>query len=60
MEERAAAHGTTVDRSQWRLAGPFHIAETEEQARKQVEYGIEEWFDDFQHVAAFPQNSSKP
>lgn len=55
MEERAAAHDTTVDRSQWRLAGPFHIAETEEQARKQVEYGIEEWFDYFQHVAAFPQ-----
>ncbi|MFW0793404.1 LLM class flavin-dependent oxidoreductase [Gordonia sp. CPCC 205515] len=55
MEERAAAHGTTVDRSQWRLVGPFHIAETEEKARKQVEYGIEQWFDYFQHVAAFPQ-----
>ncbi|MGW0037839.1 LLM class flavin-dependent oxidoreductase [Gordonia sp. NPDC003376] len=55
MEERAAANGATVDRSQWRLAGPFHLAETEEQARKQVAYGIEEWFDYFQHVAAFPQ-----
>lgn len=47
----AAAHDTTVDRSQWCLAGPFHVAETEEQARKQVEYGIEEWFDYFQYVA---------
>ncbi len=55
MEERATAHDTTVDRSQWRLVGPFHIAETEAEAVKQVEYGIEEWFDYFQHVAAFPQ-----
>lgn len=55
MEERAAASGTTVDRRQWSLAGPFHIAETEAEARKQVEYGIEGWFNYFQHVAAFPQ-----
>ncbi|GAB93832.1 LLM class flavin-dependent oxidoreductase [Gordonia rhizosphera] len=55
MEERATVHNTTVDRSQWRLVGPFHIAETEAEAVKQVEYGIEEWFDYFQHVAAFPQ-----
>ncbi|MGV9711587.1 LLM class flavin-dependent oxidoreductase [Gordonia sp. NPDC003424] len=55
MEERAAANNTTVDRSQWRLVGPFHIAETEAEAVKQVEYGIEAWFDYFQHVAAFPQ-----
>ena len=25
MEERAAAHDETVDRSQWRLAGPFNL-----------------------------------
>jgi limonene 1,2-monooxygenase len=55
MEERAAAAGTTVDRSGWRLVGPFHLAETEEQARKEVAYGIEHWFRYFQHVAAFPQ-----
>ncbi|MFD6512907.1 LLM class flavin-dependent oxidoreductase [Rhodococcus sp. NPDC060176] len=55
MEERAEVNGTTVDRRRWSLAGPFHIAETEAEARKQVEYGIEEWFDYFQHVAAFPQ-----
>ena len=34
MEERAAEFGTTVDRRHWRLVGPMHIAETEEQARE--------------------------
>ncbi|GAA1845640.1 LLM class flavin-dependent oxidoreductase [Pseudonocardia ailaonensis] len=55
MEERAQAAGTTVDRSGWRLVGPFHLAETEEQARREVAYGIEHWFRYFQKVAAFPQ-----
>lgn len=55
VEERAAAHGKPVDRSQWSLAGPFHLAETEAEARRQVRYGIEHWFNYFQHVAAFPQ-----
>jgi limonene 1,2-monooxygenase len=55
MEERAAAYGTTVDRSRWSLVGPFHIAETEEQAYKDVEYGLVEWSRYFAHVAAFPQ-----
>ncbi len=55
LEERAEATGNTVDRSKWSLAGPFHIAETQEEAYRQVEFGIEEWFEYFQHVAAFPQ-----
>jgi limonene 1,2-monooxygenase len=55
MEERAAAFGTTVDRSTWRLVGLMHIAETREQAYRDVEYGIEQWFEYFQAVAAFPQ-----
>ena len=33
MEERAAEFGQPVDRRNWRLVGPMHIAETEEQAR---------------------------
>ena len=40
MEERAAEFGTTADRRGWRLVGPMHIAETEEQARKDVEFGL--------------------
>src|SRR5215218_2680889 len=55
MEERAATFGTTVDRSKWRLVGLMHVAETREQAYKEVEHGIEQWFRYFQKVAAFPQ-----
>jgi len=55
MEERAATFGTTVDRTKWRLVGLAHVAETEEQAYRDVEFGIEHWFRYFQAVAAFPQ-----
>jgi limonene 1,2-monooxygenase len=55
MEERAAAFGTRVDRRDWRLVGPMHIAETREQAMKEVEFGIDDWFDYLQKVAAAPQ-----
>jgi limonene 1,2-monooxygenase len=55
MEERAAAFGAQVDRDKWRLVGLMHVAETREQAYRDVEYGIEQWFRYFQKVAAFPQ-----
>jgi limonene 1,2-monooxygenase len=55
VEERAATFGTQVDRKNWTLVGPFHIAETDEQARADVKFGIEPWFRYFQKVAAFPQ-----
>ena len=55
MEERAETFGTTVDRSKWRLVGIMHIAETKEQAYRDVEHGIEHWYNYFQKVAAFPQ-----
>jgi limonene 1,2-monooxygenase len=54
MEERAAEFGTTVDRNAWRLVGPIHIADTKEQAIADVEFGLEEWVDYFQRVAALP------
>ncbi|NMO04353.1 LLM class flavin-dependent oxidoreductase [Gordonia sp. TBRC 11910] len=57
VEERAAATGHVADRSNWWLTGPFHIAETREEAYRQVAFGIEAWFDYFKHVAAFPQFS---
>ena len=38
-EETAAKHGQTVDRSNWRLVVPMHIAETREQAWADMEYG---------------------
>ena len=55
MEERADTFGTTVDRAKWRLVGLMYIAETRQQAYRDVEHGIEQWFRYFQKVAAFPQ-----
>ena len=54
MEERAAEFDTMVRRQDWRLVGPMHIAETEEQARRDVEYGLPQWADYFRRVAALP------
>jgi limonene 1,2-monooxygenase len=55
QESVAAQHGQVADRDKWRLVGLMHLAETEEQARRDVEYGITQWFRYFQNVAAFPQ-----
>jgi len=55
LEEQARRHNKAVDRSKWRLVGLVHCAETMEQAYRDVEYGIEQWFNYFQAVAAFPQ-----
>jgi limonene 1,2-monooxygenase len=54
MEERAAEFGTNVDRKGWRLVGPMHIAETKEQAYEDVKFGLPQWVDYFQRVAALP------
>jgi len=54
MEERAAQFGTTVDRRRWRLVGPMHLAETREQAAVDVAFGLGDWVDYFQRVAALP------
>jgi limonene 1,2-monooxygenase len=55
MEQRAREFGAVADRRKWRLVGPMHLAETKEQALKDVEYGIDAWFDYLQHTAAAPQ-----
>jgi len=54
VEERAAEFGTVADRRGWRLVGPMHIAETREQAIKDVEFGLGDWVDYFARVAALP------
>jgi limonene 1,2-monooxygenase len=55
MQERAEEFGLPEpDRRQWRLVGPMHLAETEEQARKDVAHGLEDWMGYFQKVAALP------
>lgn len=50
MEQRAAEFGQTVDRRKWRLVGPVHLAETEEQARRDVAFGLVEFGNYFKHV----------
>ncbi|MET1002995.1 MAG: LLM class flavin-dependent oxidoreductase [Acidimicrobiia bacterium] len=48
--EVAAQHGQTVDRNSWRLVGPMHLADSKEQARKDIEYGIVPFSHYFTHV----------
>ena len=54
VEERAEEFGAPADRGRWRLVGPMHIAETREQAIKDVEFGLADWVDYFRRVAALP------
>ena len=48
----SSAPPSTAASGAW--SGPMHIAETEEQARQDVEFGLAEWVDYFQRVAALP------
>ena len=53
-EDNAKDCGKAVDRDQWRLVGPVHIAETREKARENVRFGLEKWLYYFREVAALP------
>ena len=53
-EDQATAHGQVMDRAAWRLVGPMHIAETREQARADVRFGLDKWLYYFREVAALP------
>ncbi|MDE1172511.1 MAG: LLM class flavin-dependent oxidoreductase [Parvibaculaceae bacterium] len=53
-EAKAKESGNVMDRSQWRLVGPVHIAETREKARENVRFGLEKWLYYFREVAALP------
>lgn len=53
-EEVAKANGKTVDRKNWRLVAPMHLAPTREQAREEVKFGIDGWADYLREVAALP------
>ncbi|WP_244642098.1 LLM class flavin-dependent oxidoreductase [Chelatococcus reniformis] len=43
--EIAAEHGRTMDPQRLRLVAPIHIAETREQARKDVRWGLQKYVD---------------
>jgi limonene 1,2-monooxygenase len=53
-EEEARKHGHVPDRRKWRLVGLMHIAETREQARKNVAFGLDAFARYFADVATFP------
>src|SRR5581483_3157711 len=55
LEKQSAAHGFTADRAGWRVVGPMHVAETREQAAKDVEYGIDPFFVYLQRTPGPPQ-----
>ena len=50
MEEQSAHYGTVVDRRKWRMMGPMHIAETEEQALENCRYGLAWVFNYLSHI----------
>jgi limonene 1,2-monooxygenase len=54
MEQRSAEFGTIPDRKAWRLVSQVHLAETREQAYRDVAYGLDDYFDYFRKVAALP------
>lgn len=51
---RAQEFDREVLRSQWRLVGPMHIADTKEQAIEDVRFGLEKWLYYFREIAALP------
>ncbi len=61
--EIAAENGGTMDRSRLRLVGPVHIAESRQQARKNVEWAIHKWMEYFARLnplAPAPHNGRDP
>ena len=52
--ETAAEYGNTMDRRNLRLVAPMHIAETREQAFKNVEWGLDEWGDYYELASPNP------
>jgi limonene 1,2-monooxygenase len=52
--DKAKEHGQKVERTNWRLVGPMHVAESREQARADVRFGLQNWLRYFREVAALP------
>lgn len=58
LEDRAAEFGNTANRESWRLVGMMHLADTKDQALKDVRFGIDAFVDYLQHTGAAPQLSA--
>jgi limonene 1,2-monooxygenase len=59
-EQKAREYGKSVSRDTWRVVCPVHIAETREQAYKDLEYGLMDMFGYFHKFGGdlFPQVKS--
>jgi limonene 1,2-monooxygenase len=53
-EELVRKGGGVPDRSKWRVITFAHVAETREQAEKEVAFGLQDYADYFSDVATFP------
>jgi limonene 1,2-monooxygenase len=53
-EEMAKDSGKAMDRARWRLVGQMHIAETKDQAIKDIRFGLEKWMYYFREIANLP------
>ncbi|MFZ2175449.1 MAG: LLM class flavin-dependent oxidoreductase, partial [Rhodococcus sp. (in: high G+C Gram-positive bacteria)] len=58
VETEAAKSGASVSRKNWRLAAIMHIAETEEQARKECAYGFEEIWNYLGQISPLPTSQA--
>ena len=59
----AAAHDRSVERRQWRITVMTHLAETREQAIKDMAFGLQHWVDYSHHVlpaSPFPIDEDDP
>jgi limonene 1,2-monooxygenase len=57
-QAEAAKAGTTITRDQWRLSNFMHLADTEEQARKDFRYGFEEMWTYLGQISVLPSSSA--
>ncbi len=61
MNEEAARNSHTVERAQWRLMGPMHIAETVAEAKANCRYGLRWQYEYLRHITPsaidVPENS---
>lgn len=49
-QEIAGEHGRTMDPAVLRLVGPMHLAETREEARANMRFGLQKWLDYYQVI----------
>jgi limonene 1,2-monooxygenase len=54
MEAQAKKHGSGISREGWRIVGIMHLAETRDQAIKDLRFGLMEYFDYIQFVVKQP------